>query len=96
MDDAPELLQHLVERILGPDRAVDGLERPAQLLGVLAPLALLLDREGGVEPPPLAGDRLAQGIHHLVPEPLVRRCTVHGGQPALDVPEQAIDVQTAA
>ena len=95
VDHAPELLQHLAERVLGTDRAVDGLEGPAQLLGVLAPLALPLDREGGVEPSPLAGDRLAQGVHHLAPQPLVRaRPAAQGGQPALDVAKQAIDVQT--
>jgi hypothetical protein len=39
---------------------VDRLERPAQLLGVLAPLALALDGEGGIERATLA--RIADEI----------------------------------
>ncbi len=92
--DAPELLQHLVERLFGTYGAGDGLEGPAQLLGELPPLALPLHGRFGVQPPALAGDRLAQHVHDLPSKSLVPASrAAHLGEPALDVVQQAVDVQ---
>ena len=77
---ALELLQHLLERLVGADRAVDRLERVAQLLGLDPSLALALDREGRVEAAPLARIASRSSVHHLVP--LGLRPV---GEPALDL-----------
>ena len=90
-DHALELLQHLEESIVRAHRAVDRLERAAQLLRALAPLALAFDGEGGIERAALARDGLAQHVHHLEPLRLAP-----GSEPALHVAQQPVDVQTAA
>jgi len=92
--DALELLQHLLERFLRAHQPVNGLQSSAQLLGVLSPLPLALHGRLGVQPQPLAGDRLTQGVHDLPSMGLVLADRAsHGGKPTLDVAQQAIDVQ---
>ena len=61
-----QLAQHLLDGLLQPGRAGDGLENLAQGLGLHAPLALALDGVARAHAQVLAVQCLAHGLHGLL------------------------------
>ena len=86
-DDARQLLQDLLDRVLEPGLAVDGLEDVLQGLRLDAPLALGLHGEGERHAAPLADELLPHGVEGLGSMHLVQ-----AAEPLLHLPEEAFHV----